>query len=96
MSVGKAPVEIAVLAFPEATASVVFGMYDLFVSAGRDWGMIVEGRPGGMPAFGGKIPADQIWKIIAYIATMGGMQDAGTIAGEGGASQQQNQSQPQN
>ena len=58
--------------------------------------VIVEGRPGGMPAFGGKIPADQIWKIIAYIATMGGMQDAGTIAGEGGASQQQNQSQPQN
>ncbi len=40
------PVDIAILAFPEATASVVFGMYDLFLSAGRDWGMIVEGRPG--------------------------------------------------
>jgi cytochrome c oxidase cbb3-type subunit 3 len=36
--------------------------------------VIVEGRPGGMPAFGGKIPDEQIWKIIAYIESMGGMQ----------------------
>jgi len=37
---------VAILTFPEATASVVYGMYDLFMSAGRDWGMIVDGRPG--------------------------------------------------
>jgi transcriptional regulator GlxA family with amidase domain len=37
---------VAILAFPEASASVVYGMYDLFMSAGRDWGVIVEGRPG--------------------------------------------------
>ena len=43
------PVTVAVLAFPEATASVVYGMYDLFMSAGRDWGVVVEGRPG--PSF---------------------------------------------
>jgi transcriptional regulator GlxA family with amidase domain len=30
---------------PETTASVVYGMYDLFMSAGRDWGVIVDGRP---------------------------------------------------
>ena len=36
--------------------------------------VIVEGRPGGMPAFGSKMPDDQIWKIIAYIESMGGMQ----------------------
>jgi transcriptional regulator GlxA family with amidase domain len=46
MSATQPPVDIAVLAFPEATASVVFGLYDLFLSAGRDWGVIVEGRPG--------------------------------------------------
>lgn len=40
------PVTVAVLAFPEATASVVYGMYDLFMSAGRDWGIVVDGRPG--------------------------------------------------
>ena len=39
------PVTVAVLAFPEATASVVYGMYDLFMSAGRDWGIVVEGQP---------------------------------------------------
>src|SRR3990172_8106467 len=40
------PIVIAILAFPEVTASTVFGMYDMFMSAGRDWGYIVEGRPG--------------------------------------------------
>lgn len=43
------PVAVAILAMPEATASVVYGMYDLFMSAGRDWGLIVEGRPGPQP-----------------------------------------------
>jgi len=40
------PARIAILAFPETTASVVYGMYDLFKSAGRDWGLIVSGQPG--------------------------------------------------
>lgn len=40
------PPTIAILAMPETSASVVYGMYDLFMSAGRDWGLIVEGRPG--------------------------------------------------
>ena len=40
------PVEIGILALPESSASVVFGMYDLFLGAGREWGMIVEGTPG--------------------------------------------------
>lgn len=37
---------IAILVFPETTASVVHGMYDLFLSAGRDWGMLTDGTPG--------------------------------------------------
>lgn len=37
---------IAIVVFPETSASVVYGMYDLFASAGRDWGVIVEGKPG--------------------------------------------------
>lgn len=40
------PIEVAVLAYPETSASVVFGMYDLFFSAGRDWSAMVEGKPG--------------------------------------------------
>ena len=40
------PAKIAILAMPETTASVVYGMYDLFMCAGRDWGLIVNGQPG--------------------------------------------------
>jgi len=32
---------------------------------------IVEGRPNGMPAWGAKLPEEQIWKIIAYLRTLG-------------------------
>jgi transcriptional regulator GlxA family with amidase domain len=40
------PANVAILTLPEVGASTVFGMYDLFMSAGRDWGMVVDGRPG--------------------------------------------------
>jgi len=40
------PPQVALLAFPEVTASVLFGLNDLFHSAGRDWGLVVQGRPG--------------------------------------------------
>ncbi len=39
-------VRVAILAFPEVTASVLYGLYDILLSAGRDWGVIVDGRPG--------------------------------------------------
>src|SRR5215470_8112864 len=42
----SAPVDIAILAFPETTASVTYGMYDLFKAVGRDWGFVVDGAPG--------------------------------------------------
>lgn len=37
---------IAILAQPDVSASAVYGMYDLFKAAGRDWGLIVDGRAG--------------------------------------------------
>lgn len=37
---------VALLAVPEATASTLYGMLDLFCSAGRDWSMIERGQPG--------------------------------------------------
>ena len=33
---------------------------------------IVEGRPNGMPAFGGKIPDQQVWQLVAYVRSMSG------------------------
>lgn len=38
--------DVAILALPETSASVIYGMYDLFLSAGRDWGLVVQGKPG--------------------------------------------------
>jgi cytochrome c oxidase cbb3-type subunit 3 len=33
---------------------------------------ITQGQPNGMPSFGGHIPDDQVWKIVAYVRAMGG------------------------
>jgi transcriptional regulator GlxA family with amidase domain len=44
--VSKRRPRIAILALPEATASVVYGMLDLFCSAGRDWKLVTHGEPG--------------------------------------------------
>lgn len=41
-----APVRIAILAFPQSTASTIYGMYDLFKGVGRDWQFLTEGTPG--------------------------------------------------
>ena len=39
---------------------------------------IVEGRPNGMPAFGTRIPSQQVWQLVAYIDALSGQvpQDA--------------------
>jgi len=34
---------------------------------------IVEGRPNGMPSFGARIPAYQIWWLTAYVRSMSGL-----------------------
>ncbi|HUR93780.1 MAG TPA: c-type cytochrome [Gemmatimonadales bacterium] len=34
---------------------------------------IVEGRPNGMPAFGGKLGTDQVWQLVAYVRSMSGL-----------------------
>jgi cytochrome c oxidase cbb3-type subunit 3 len=33
---------------------------------------IVQGRPNGMPSFGGKLPAYQVWELVAYVRSMSG------------------------
>jgi cytochrome c oxidase cbb3-type subunit III len=33
---------------------------------------ITQGRPNGMPSFGGHIPDDQVWQIVAYVRSMSG------------------------
>jgi cytochrome c oxidase cbb3-type subunit III len=33
---------------------------------------ISQGRPDGMPSFGGHLPAQQIWQLVAYVEAMSG------------------------
>lgn len=44
-STSRKPV-VAILAMPETSASIVYGMYDVFSLAGRDWDYIATGVPG--------------------------------------------------
>jgi cytochrome c oxidase cbb3-type subunit 3 len=41
---------------------------------------IVQGRPNGMPSFGGKIPEQEVWQIVGYVQSLSGNvpQDAAT------------------
>jgi cytochrome c oxidase cbb3-type subunit 3 len=34
---------------------------------------IVQGRPNGMPAFGGRIPEKELWQLVAYVRSMSGL-----------------------
>lgn len=34
---------------------------------------IVEGRANGMPAFGGRIPDQQVWQIVTFVQSMSGL-----------------------
>jgi cytochrome c oxidase cbb3-type subunit 3 len=48
-------------------------MDDQWIYGGRMeqiFATIFQGRPNGMPAWGGKIPEDQIWQIAAYVRSM--------------------------
>ena len=42
---------------------------------------ISQGRPDGMPSFGGHIPAQQIWQLVAYVQAMSGQVEASTAPG---------------
>lgn len=46
----REPLIVAVLAAPEATASTVFALYDMFCSVGRDWGLLTNGKAGAQRA----------------------------------------------
>jgi len=55
---------------------------------------IVEGRPNGMPSYGGHIPDDQIWKIAAYVRSLSGLERADTHAPRSDHLERDSQPQP--
>jgi len=40
--------------------------------ADQIYATISQGRPDGMPSFGGHLPTQQIWQLVAYVQAMGG------------------------
>jgi cytochrome c oxidase cbb3-type subunit 3 len=57
---------------------------------------IVEGRPNGMPAFGGKMPEYQVWQLVAYVQSLSGNvpKDAATGRDDDLQSKKQEQALP--
>ena len=39
---------------------------------GQVFQTVHDGRPNGMPAFGGKLPDGQIWQLVAYVRSLSG------------------------
>jgi cytochrome c oxidase cbb3-type subunit 3 len=54
---------------------------------------IMEGRPNGMPSFRGKIPNYQVWQLVAFVRSVGGL---GTSGGSPGRSDQISGATPPN
>lgn len=48
---------------------------------------IVEGRPNGMPSFGGHIPDNEVWEIVAYVRSMSGLASNNAAPGRADAMQ---------
>lgn len=42
---------------------------------------IVQGRPNGMPSFGGKISTGHLWELVAYVRSLGGLVAQDTAPG---------------
>lgn len=46
------------------------GMFNYGTDPAHIFASISEGRGKGMPAWGTKIPEDQIWKLVTYVESM--------------------------
>jgi cytochrome c oxidase cbb3-type subunit III len=53
--------------------------------------VIVEGRPQGMPAFGGRIPEHQVWQLVAYVRSLSDLNEQPGPRTMGGQMRQQSQ-----
>ncbi len=42
---------------------------------------IVEGRPNGMPSYRARVTDDQVWKLVAYVQSLGGLPDQSALPG---------------
>ena len=41
---------------------------------------IAAGRPNGMPAFGERLPTEQVWQLVSYVRSLSGLEPPATIS----------------
>ncbi len=58
--------------------SLADGRWHFGGRAGEVFESIYEGRPDGMPAWGGRISNDQIWMLVSYVRSLNGGRDVST------------------
>jgi cytochrome c oxidase cbb3-type subunit 3 len=58
--------------------SLADGRWHFGGNTGEVFQSIYEGRPDGMPSWGGRIPDDQIWRLVAYVQSLGANRDVST------------------
>ncbi len=58
--------------------SLADGRWHFGGDPGEVFESIYEGRPDGMPAWGGRISNDQIWMLTAYVRSLNGGRDVST------------------
>ena len=58
--------------------SLADGRWHFGGSAAEVFESIFQGRPDGMPAWGGRISNDQIWMLVSYVRSLNGGRDVST------------------
>ncbi len=58
--------------------SLADGRWHFGGSDGEIFESIWEGRPDGMPAWGGRIATEQVWQLVAYVQSLNGGRDVST------------------
>jgi cytochrome c oxidase cbb3-type subunit 3 len=58
--------------------SLADGRWHFGGDAGEVFESIYQGRPDGMPSWGGRITNDQIWMLVTYVRSLNGGRDVST------------------
>ena len=58
--------------------SLADGRWHFGGNPGEVFQSIYEGRPDGMPSWGGRIPDDQIWRLVSYVRSLSTGKDVST------------------
>jgi len=49
-------------------------------SPAQVYASIAEGRPNGMPSFGKRIPAEQVWQLVSYVRSLDNLEPTAAVS----------------